>query len=176
MEIHSFFPFFLSPRFPPRFLLNLCITYLGRTYDDDLSACTHIEDGRIGIIDIIVDENTYTVIDRDAYQYEVVNDEEPLQIIYRTPDLIARDITCYVNIQWANLGDTVSASSPEHSNHSDEVWKVLIVVSVVVVLGLLGERIHFHQKRRDRIAYSKVDEEADLSLSMCPRDVSSRFF
>ena len=115
----------------------------------------------------MVDEDTYTVIDQNKYHFEVTNDEQPLQIMYRTPELITRDITCYVNIQWANIGDVLSETTTEHSTHSDVVWKVLIVVSVVVVLCLLAERIHFHQRRRDRKgAYSKVDEDADLSLSM----------
>ena len=147
--------------------LFLCNIIKGDVSAEDLMQCTNLDDGKIGIINLIVDRDTFLAIDADEYEYEDATD--PIQVSYINPDIKAKHIQCFININWANIGDPILYSSMTDLHSSSDsmmLWKILIVLCIILLLALICERMYFYHHRYKKQYYSLNDEDdAELSLS-----------
>merc|ERR1712129_288626 len=68
-------------------MCQLTIYVIGDVSEHDLMQCTNLDEGKIGIIDLIVDKDTFLAIDDEEYEYEIRDDvNNPIQISYINPD------------------------------------------------------------------------------------------
>ena len=146
----------------------------GNIKNDDLSQCNDLQYGRYGVIDFIVDDETFLVIDTDTFEYEDITTENTIQIEYITPELKQKDITCYININWAKSGDELISQTivDNYTDSSNVVWKVLIVICIILLFVVVMERIYFYAviyKKLQKYMKSDIDkEDDDISDDMDP--------
>ena len=145
-------------------------TKIGDVSEQDLVQCTSLDDGKIGIMDLIVDRDTFLAIDSDKYEYEISEDAaNPIQVSYINPDIKEKQIQCFVNINWAKIGDQILHSSMTDVDSSSDamiIYKVLIIVCIILLLTLICERIYFYHRQQHKNKYYSVnDDDAELSLS-----------
>ena len=115
--------------------------YIGNVTDETTRKCTELPDGRIGVIDLTVDHDTFTMIDTDKYLYDIIDTG---QILYVTPELQEKDITCYVNINWVQIGNklVLSTNITDDNDNNDMIgWKAMIIMCVVTICFSHGEDI-----------------------------------
>eukprot|EP01084_Bolivina_argentea_P140707 247326_1 len=149
-------------------MCQITLYIIGDISEENIYECTNLDYQHIGIIDLIVDRNTFLVIDPSKYTYQTSDiTNNPIQVSYITPPLLDMDITCYININWADIGDMISYPLNYNNNTSTNdfiIWKILIIVCTIVIFILIAERIYFyHQTYNFKIKYQSIDNDTELS-------------
>lgn len=115
-----------------------------------------LHDGRIGIIDLTVDQGTYLMIETDKYYYDVL---DTAQFEYVTPELKEQDSTCYINMNWAQIGRELVTPTNTAGDDTQSMigWKTMIIMCMTLLFALLIERIYFYV-----VIYKKLKQDIEM--------------